>query len=527
MQYASETFFLYGPPATGKSTCAKNLAAALGKRAVDLDSLIEARVGMSIPAYVAQAGREAFRDAETATLEALCAEAPNAVVALGGGALLRAQNRAMVEACGPVVCIQTPPAELARRVERKAGSRPFSADAAALLKTLEERKEHYASFRLQVAVDGIAPPQEVWPRVLAAFGIYLVSGMGAPYTVRVAPGAIELLGGVIARLEPRPRHLLLVGDSNTLPLYRARVEAALGEAVACHEIPAGEEHKTLATVEGIWGAMLRAGIERGDLVLALGGGVVGDLTGFAAATWLRGVRWLNMPTSLLAMVDAGVGGKTGADLKAGKNLIGAFHPPCAVLSDTNVLSTLPERELRCGLAETYKHAMIGDPGLAELLARFGQARGSVDYLTELVVRSVGVKVRTILADPFERTGLRAALNLGHTVGHAVEAASGFAVAHGEAVAIGTVAAARLAEGMDLAREAGLSARVKAGLEALGLPTEIPAGYDAATLKDYLSHDKKKAAGVVRFALPVAFGEVRTGCTVREEVLDEVLAGQRL
>ena len=273
--------------------------------------------------------------------------------------------------------------------------------------------------------------------------------------------------------------------------------------------------------------MLRAGLERSDLVIALGGGVVGDLTGFAAATWLRGIRWLNVPTTLLAMVDAGVGGKTGADLKAGKNLIGAFHPPCAVISDPAVLATLPEREMRCGLAETYKHALIGDPSLAAMLSAFAQRRGESDFLTQLVIRSVGVKVRTILADPFERTGMRAALNLGHTVGHAVEAESGFSVAHGEAVAIGTVAAARISERLGLAREAGLAKTVAAGLAALGLPTEIPAGQNPARLREYLSRDKKKAGGVVRFALPIGFGEVKTGCTVPEEVLDDILAGERL
>lgn len=527
INYASETLFLYGPPATGKSTCAQNLAAALGKRAMDLDTLIEARVGMSIPAYVAAAGATAFRDAETAVLAEVCRERPNAVVALGGGALLREGNRALAEAAGPVVCILTPPEVLAQRVERKAGSRPFSKDGAALLKTLAERKAHYESFSLRVTVNGVEAPQEVWPRVMAACGRYLVSGMGAAYGVRVAPGGIGGLRQAIARLEPRPRHLLVVGDSHTLPLYRAAVMAGLGEEVACHEIPAGEEHKTLSTIEGIWEAMLRAGLERNDLVIALGGGVVGDLTGFSAATWLRGIRWLNLPTTLLAMVDAGVGGKTGADLRAGKNLIGAFHPPCAVISDPAVLATLPERELRCGLAETYKHAVIGDPGLAEMLGDFAARRGDLDYLTQLVIRSVGVKVRTILADPFERTGRRAALNLGHTVGHAVEAASGFTVAHGEAVAIGTVAAARLAERLGLAREAGLAERIRTGLAALGLPTEIPAGQSPAVLRDYLSHDKKKAGGVVRFALPLAFGEVKTGCTIPEEVLNDILAGQRL
>ncbi len=518
---ASPTFFLYGPPATGKSTCAQNLSVALGKSAIDLDTLVEMRLGMTIPQYVEQAGAEAFRDAETETLEALCKEAPNAVVALGGGSLLRPQNRAMVEACGPVVCIHTPMEVLAKRIERKAGSRPFSRNAGALKKTLEERHTHYASFPLRVDLPAELSPQEVWPRVMVQFGRFLVSGMGTPYRVVVAPGAYAELPRLLARMEPKPRHLLLVGDSNTLPLYKARIFEVLGQEVPTFEIPAGEENKTLATVERIWKAMLEAGLERNDLVLALGGGVVGDLTGFAASTWLRGIRWLNMPTSLLAMVDAGVGGKTGADLPAGKNLIGAFHPPCAVLSDTTVLATLPEREIRCGLSETYKHAIIGDSGLAEMLKTFTEKCGEIDYLTRLVIRSVAVKVRTILDDPFEKTGRRAGLNLGHTIGHAIEAASNFHVAHGEAVAIGTVLAAKLSERLKLVKP-GLSEVIREGFAMLGLPTEIPDGQSPEVLKDYLSHDKKKADGRVRFVLPKAIGEVQTGCLIPDEVLHDVL-----
>lgn len=520
---ASPTLFLYGPPATGKSTCAQNLAVALGKAPIDLDTLVEQTLGMSIPAYVADAGAEAFRDVETATLKKLCADRPNAVVALGGGTLLRPENRAVAEACGPIVCIHTPPEALARRVERKAGSRPFSKNADALLKTLAERKSHYDSFPLRVDVSGRQNPQEVWPKVLAALGRYIVSGMGTTYPVLAAPEAISELPRVLAKLDPRPRHLLLVGDTNTVPLYAGRVNAALGTEIPCHTIPAGETGKTLETVQSIWEAMQRAGLERTDAVIALGGGVTGDLTGFAAATWLRGIRWINLPTTLLAMVDAGVGGKTGADLPSGKNLIGAFHPPCAVLSDTATLATLSERDIRCGLAETYKHALIDDPALIPVLREFDLKRGDIDYLTRLVIRSVGVKVRTILKDPFERTGLRAALNLGHTIGHAVEAASAFTVAHGEAVAIGTVAAARLSERLGLAG-AGLAETVAADLKALGLPTAIPAGFDPDTLMRYLLNDKKKAGGVVRFALPVAVGRVKTGVTVPTDALLNILTG---
>ncbi len=523
--YNSPTLFLYGPPATGKSTCAQNLAVALGKAALDLDTLVEARLGMSIPKFVEQSGGEAFRDVESATLEKLCQERPNAVVALGGGTLLRAYNRSIAEACGPIVCIHTPPDVLARRIERKAGSRPFSRNAEALRKTLAERQEHYASFPLSVFLPSEISPQEVWPRVMAKFGRYLVSGMGTPYPVIVAPGAVAELPRLLARMEPKPQHLLLVGDSNTLPLYKEKVFSALGHEVPVFEIPAGEENKTIATVERLWQAMLNAGLERNDLVLALGGGVVGDLTGFAASTWLRGIRWLNLPTSLLAMVDAGIGGKTGADLTAGKNLIGAFHPPCAVLSDTETLATLPAREIRCGLAETYKHAVISDPELATMLEAFATKHNDLDYLTQLVIRSVGVKVRAIVEDPFEKTGRRAALNLGHTVGHAVEAASKFTIAHGEAVAIGTVVAARLSEAIKLVKP-GLAETLQRGLAALDLPTAIPAEQTPEELCAYLSHDKKKANGRVRFVLPRAIGEVQTGCIVPDEVLYDILATTR-
>lgn len=522
---ASPTLFLYGPPATGKSTCARNLSVALSKTALDLDTLIEQRLGMTIPQAVEKFGQQYFRDAETETLRELCARKPNAVVALGGGALLRDENRALAEACGPIVCIHTPPEVLAQRVERKAGSRPFSKNADGLLKLLEERREHYDSFPLNLRLTGKQMPQDVWPKVMTLLGRFLVSGMGSPYPVLIAPNAIAELPRIIEHLDPKPNHFLIVGDSNTLPLYGKKVMEALGQEIPQFQITAGEENKTLATVNQIWEAMGAAHLERNDLVIALGGGVTGDLTGFAASAWLRGMRWLNLPTSLLAMVDAGIGGKTGADLPSGKNLIGAFHPPCAVLADTQTLQTLPEREMRCGLSETLKHAVIGDPQIMEMLNVFAEKRNDIDWLTRLVIRSAAVKVKTILEDPFEKTGKRAALNLGHTIGHAVEAASGFQLAHGEAVAIGTVAATRIAAKMRLAPESLITTLADA-LIRLGLPTEIPAHMSADVLRDYLLRDKKKAAGKVRFALPIDIGNVRTGLIVQEDILNDILNCKR-
>jgi 3-dehydroquinate synthase len=326
----------------------------------------------------------------------------------------------------------------------------------------------------------------------------------------------------------------VVGDTHTLPLYGERVAASLrarGMAATTFAIPAGETTKTIETVASLWSAFLTAGIERGHAVIALGGGVVGDLTGFAAATWLRGVRWIGLPTTLLAMVDSGLGGKTGADLPQGKNLIGAFHPPSLVLADTSTLATLPAAELRCGLAEAIKHAVIGDPGLLDDLPRFAVCEPCADgdpcacladaqWLAPFVARAMAVKIRVIQQDPFEK-GVRAALNLGHTIGHGIEKATRFAVRHGEAVAIGTVLEARLAEALGIA-PSGLAAQLAARFAQVGLPVTLPAGIDLDAVQAAMTLDKKKAGGKVRFALPAAIGEVRTGVTVDDDTLSAVL-----
>jgi 3-dehydroquinate synthase len=269
-------------------------------------------------------------------------------------------------------------------------------------------------------------------------------------------------------------------------------------------------------VASLWRGCTQAGLDRKSTIIALGGGVVGDLAGFAAATFMRGCNWVAVPTTLLAMVDASLGGKTGFDLPEGKNLVGAFHPPRLVLADPNVLSTLPERELRAGLAEIVKHGVIAEPELFELCARGWDAVTA--RLPEVARRGMAVKVKIIEEDPYEK-GIRAALNLGHTVGHAVELVSGFRLLHGEAVAIGMVAEARLAERLTVAGQ-GLSDALAETLTELGLPVEIPENMDRGELIRAMRMDKKKAAGVVRFALPVKIGEVKVGVEV--ENLEDVL-----
>jgi 3-dehydroquinate synthase len=311
----------------------------------------------------------------------------------------------------------------------------------------------------------------------------------------------------------------LVSDETVGALFAGRVVRSL-EAVGYPSrtvlIPPGESQKTHSTVVRLWEAFLAAGVERGSTVIALGGGVVGDLAGFAAATWMRGVPWVYLPTTLLAMADASLGGKTGIDLPQGKNLVGAFHPPRLVLADPETLTTLPTAELRSGLAEVVKHGLIGDPVLFELLAVNRQPP-----MADIVRRSMAVKVGIIQADPFEK-GPRAALNLGHTVGHAVELASGYRLRHGEAVAVGMVAEARLAEGIGLA-EHRLANTIAAALKNLALPTEIPASCECQAVLEALYQDKKRRNGKILFSLPVRVGEVKTGIVIED--LEEALCQQ--
>lgn len=517
----NNTIFIYGPPASGKSSYGRRTAEALGLDFIDLDQVIEEQSGRSIPDIFREDGETAFRDGETAALASICERRPAAIIALGGGTLLRDENRAMAERAGIVICLRCPACLLAARAAEKPGTRPLSTGDAAFNALLEDRRPHYESFPLYVNVtteNADTAPHDIQ----TALGRFSVRGMGAPYGVTVAPDAIDFLSGTLAALDPPPKHLLVVGDSNTLPLFGERVLAACGGIPAQSiAIPAGEATKTIDTVMMLWQAMSRAGIERTDAIIAIGGGVTGDLTGFAASTWLRGVRWVNLPTTLVAMVDAGIGGKTGADLPQGKNLIGAFHPPAAVLCDTQTLLSLPKRELLCGVAESYKHAVIGDPGLIPLLTLLSGREADLDLLTAVTRRSLGVKIRTICVDPYERIGVRAALNLGHTVGHAVEAASGFEILHGEAVAIGLATAAKIAARMGYCTT-DLADAIITDLAALGLPATIPAGLDRGTIRETLLHDKKKVGGTVKFVLPLAIGQVQTGCVVPPEILDCIL-----
>ncbi len=356
-------------------------------------------------------------------------------------------------------------------------------------------------------------------------------GGDCPYLIHIGPGLLgagDLLAGAV-----RGRHVLLVSDDTVAPLYLARVRAALHQArpdlaVGEYLIPAGEASKTLHHFGGAIDALATLGATRDACVLALGGGVVGDLAGFAAACWMRGVDCVQLPTTLLSMVDSSVGGKTAVDIAQGKNLVGAFHPPRAVIADTAALRTLPVRELRAGLAEVIKYGCIRDPLFFQWLQteRDALLAGDDAALAQAIARSCEHKAEIVARDPLEK-GERALLNFGHTFGHAIETAQGYGAPgsdnlnHGEAVAVGMVLAARLSAALGMAGDDAADA-LRDLLRAYGLPVAIPAGLDPATLLAHMRLDKKNLAGRLRLVLWRGVGRAEVVADVDEAAVLAVL-----
>ena len=351
---------------------------------------------------------------------------------------------------------------------------------------------------------------------MSAVRMVMVDG-NRPYPIHI--GADLLEDGALLAASLRGGHALIVSDANVAPLYAPRVEAALQATrpdllLARFVMPAGEDHKTLASFSEVLDALVALGATRDASVIALGGGVVGDLAGFAAACWMRGIDVLQLPTTLLAMVDSSVGGKTAVDLPAGKNLVGAFHPPRAVIADTRALRTLPDRELRAGLAEVVKYGAVFDAGFLEWLEKNADALLARDdaALAEAITRSCAYKAAVVARDPFEH-GERALLNFGHTFGHAIEAEQGYAgsgrdsLNHGEAVAVGMVLAARLASTLGLA-PIGDAERLRVLLQRFGLPTGLPVGLQPTALLARMRLDKKAGAQGLRFVLWDGAGAAR-------------------
>ncbi len=521
---------LIGAMGTGKTAVGEAVARALGWPFVDTDQRVEATTGRRVAELFHRDGEAVFRRLEAAAVQEAAA-LDGQVIATGGGAVLAQDNLRRLKDGGFMIWLRASPAGILARLDaQERAHRPLLEGAEPLRRLTQLLEEREAAYRAAadavVDTDGRSQ-EEVVREVLGQWGVVEtveVSLGEQSYPILIGRGVLahlgELLSGRVAA-----RRLLVVSTPPVDELYGATAARSLAEAgfrVHRVSVPDGEASKSLEQLARLWDAALAAGCDRGSAFVALGGGVVGDLTGFAAATFLRGVPLVQVPTSLVAQVDASIGGKVGIDLPRGKNLAGAFHQPRAVVADTDTLATLPPDQRRAGLAEVVKHAVIADPDLFAYLERHA---GELPELTGsdlpgLVAANCRIKARVVAADEREG-GARAMLNFGHTVGHGLEAAGGYRLlSHGQAVAIGMVAVAELACRLGSFPRSEAERLVRL-LTLLGLPVRIPA-LSRVDILAAMEYDKKRRAGRLTFVLPEAIGRVVLTAAVPEGLVTEVL-----
>lgn len=484
-----ENIVLTGFMGTGKSTVGELVASKLKRQFVDMDLVIEERIGLPIPLIFERHGEALFRTIERGLAQELSTQS-GLVIATGGGALVPEGMRDLMGRTGKLICLNASPAEISARLS-ETDNRPLAANWQALF---EQRQNAYAQIPNQIETSG---------KTIDALTREIVALLDDRIHVRTPAGGYEIWidQGILGNIN---RHISALGLSgNVLILSNETVAPLYAEALAGRlpsadviAVKDGEEYKNLETVSEIYNQMLALGADRSTTLVALGGGVLGDMAGYVAATYMRGIRLIQAPTTLLAMVDSSVGGKVGVDLPQGKNLIGAFKQPEAVLVDTDVLESLPPLQWRCGMAEVIKHGLISQPALLD------HENWEKKNLVNMLRQAIQVKVDVVEEDPYER-GIRAHLNLGHTFGHAIEKVTGYSVPHGEAVAIGICKAALLSRNCGLI-DARLVEKVISTFERIGLPVDIklnPEEWYAA-----MSTDKKWQAGKSRFVLLKALGQ---------------------
>ena len=473
---------LAGFMGAGKTTLGSDLALALGRSFVDVDAEVEREVGTPIAEIFAARGESEFRLLEERRIREALAACEPAVIALGGGALGAAATRKTLGERAFTILVEVDVDKAWHRVSGS-GKRPLAGDEASFRKLYAERLPVYRDCADAACTD-------LAGAIIAAGG------------VEVAPGALARLG----ELTPAEGNISLITDENVARLYGAAAKEALGRRlVSTHVLPAGEDAKTFASFQRL---LEQLPLERGDLIVGLGGGCVTDVAGFAAATYMRGIAWVSVPTSLVGQVDAGIGGKTAINIESGKNLVGAFHWPARVVVDPDLLATLPEKERREGMAELVKTGLLAGKKLWQL-PDAEMVRGSASHKLEICLR-----------DPRER-GIRATLNLGHTFAHALETAGAYgSPSHGEAVALGLVAALRIS-----IERYGLDSAWLDAVEEVLRPKPVPVDRELAWAA--LFRDKKVAGGTPKFALLEAPGKPVWGVELGEDearrALDSLIA----
>ncbi len=537
----SSNLYLVGFSGTGKTTVGRIVARSLGWEFIDTDDEIVRAAGAGIDAIFAERAEAGFRDLEHSALAA-AARGRQRVVSTGGGIVTQERNRDLMQRTGLVVCLEARVETIQARLGAEEGGavRPMIdpghvGEVPLALKA--ERQALYALSDWTVHTDRLTAEQAAQEVVRAAG---LLGGAPGPvpdgdrdlaavvrtssgsYPVWVGWDRIGSVGEIAARVVGPDVAYVIADEGSARHARRAQASLeAAGIAAHMFTFPMGEAHKTLETSGLIYRWLAGRRAERGHLVCAVGGGVVGDLAGYVAATYLRGMPFAQVPTTLLSMVDASVGGKTGVDLPQGKNLVGAFHQPRFVLSDVATLRTLPERTRTEGWAEVIKHALAFDEELlSDMEERAGELRAlEREPATDVIRRSVAIKADVVSRDEGETLGARILLNYGHTLGHALEAATGYGrFLHGEAVSVGMMAAGRIAADLGMLAAAELE-RQRRALASYGLPTAAP-GEDAAALRANMLSDKKVRAGRVRWVLLDGIGRA----VVRTDVPDPVVEG---
>jgi len=533
---------------TGKSLVAVEVALRLNWDFLDTDDEIVKQTGRPIAEIFRQDGEDKFRELERETIRKACQQRQT-VIAIGGGAIVDPKNYESLAQTGLIVCLEAKPETIYERLFREAASNP-DREVRPLLavdnplerirQLKDSRQPYYVKADWTIHTDGLSVG-EVAEEVIRASRLLsrtdscqtsvfsdkdivcMVETRTQSYPIFVGYGLLDKLGEKMKKATLSGT-ATMISDENVFSLYGSKVEGILkdaGFAVNSFVVPPGEETKSMDYAIKIYDFLVEHRAERDDIIIALGGGMVGDLAGFVAATFLRGMPWVQVPTSLVAMVDASVGGKVGVNHPEGKNLIGAFYQPNLVLADPQTLTTLPQRELTSGWAEVIKHGMILDEEFVQFLESNVSRLTKLEpeLLTRAIARSAAIKAQVVSQDEKERAGKRTILNYGHTMAHGLEAATQYKrFLHGEAVAIGMVGATKLSQRLGLLPSAAVE-RQQAILQKFGLPTGF-SGLDLTEITRAMELDKKTKGKTIRWVLLQDIGKA----VIRSDVpQQEVLA----
>lgn len=522
-----DNIILTGFMGTGKTTVGKLMATRLNRTFVDTDELIQDRQKMSIPEIFKIHGEAAFRKMESDIAREL-GEKDGLIISTGGRLMLDPDNVAALSRKGRVFCLIATPREILSRIEQDNESkRPLLEvpnPSEHIVELLKERQKGYSRFQKIVTDD--KQPLDVTDYLCDIYQEdpkrFFIDHPAQPYDYVVGSGILPFLRQLSGVEGP----LVIITDTTVHDLYAQ----SCGEVDHFITIPTGNLNKTMATVTDVYGQLIEMGFDRSGTIVALGGSVVGDIAGFVAATYMRGVNFIQCPTSLLAMADTSIGGKTSIDLPQGKNLVGAFKQPSMVIADVALLQTLPKAEFVSGMAEVVKHGLIADSDLLERVSsedwrhESGVLHNSLFDIQALVAQAIQIKISIVQQDPFDHDQRRA-LNLGHTFAHAIEQVSSYTIRHGEAVAMGLVASANLAARIGQCPPS-LQDQIESVLQKIGLPIRLPRMSPELILKA-MENDKKRQKEKIQFVLPAQIGQTFVSSNIEKpeilETLKELMA----